>query len=158
MFRLIKRPLIVAILLSALLVIVLFAPHILSLLPTRHNPDFTKDTNRAIITVVNQALRAHYRTYNKDVARSIFSEELIQRIEDGEFRGLRDRQMFMRRVDRNYMQTLEYVASRESGERLLLVQVRVYESFSDMRTLIHWYWIKRNLDGTYIIVDIEYDT
>jgi len=140
---------------------IVFVPHIyLTLAPVRHNDNFSDDTNESVIRLVNQALRIHYGSYCRDVAKDIFSDELLQRIDSGRgFTSLREGRRFIRLVDRNYMQSLSYIAVNDRGERLLQVIVRVEEGiFIDPFDLIHWFTIMRCVDGTFIIVDIDYDT
>jgi len=153
--------LVVIVSLPLLFVAVVFAQHIfLSLATVRHNDDFAEDTNSAIISLVDRTLRAYYGRYNRSAASHMLSHELIQRIDsERKFSHFVERRRLFWLADRNYMQSLHYIAVNDRGEKLLLVLVRVEEGILfNMRDRIHQITIKRNVDGTYVIVDIGYDT
>jgi hypothetical protein len=141
-----------------LFLLLIVIPHIYHLLkPIKSNDNFDTETNTAIKKLVNQTLRVYYGTYSSDKAAGLFSEELRQKIEkDVVFSRFHKRNLF-RLIDRNYMQSLVHLSDNDAGEAFFFVIVRVYEGLVFGGTTIHQMSIKRETDGYYIIVNIEYD-
>lgn len=144
-----------------LFAILLFSPHIFNrIAPVRHNDDFPTETNRAIISLVNQLMQIDYGQFDRDVASAIFADELFEQVDSERgFTHIREHTLFFRIIDRDYMQTLSRIASNDYGETLYRLRVRVYGGLIDDHRLrrIHWITIMRSSDDLYVIVDIEYD-
>jgi len=157
--------LIAIVVIIVIFVSLLFFPHISTrLAPVRYNAEYSAETNRAIISLVNQLMRIHYGQFDQSIAELIFSDELIAKMEsEGRLMAMKEDTLPLRIVDRNYMQTLRRIAVNDNGDSLYHVRVRVYGgllSRSDGRheyRRIHSLTIMRNVDDTYVIIGIDYD-
>jgi len=101
----------------------LFSSLILGYVPflrTRHNTNFERELNIAIINLVEQVVDIQYRTHCLESLELIFTEELMERYDDAHPNFFRNETFFF--VNRNYMRTLHY-----ADDDRWYVNVRIHE-------------------------------
>ena len=114
-------------------------------LRTRHNTNFERELNVAIINLVEQVIDIQYRTHCLESLELIFTEELMENYDDFHPHFFRNETFFF--VNRNYMRTLYYL-----GEGRWDVIVRIHEgSLRTGNSFFLYLTIVRGENGSYMV-------
>ena len=78
--------------------------------PIRHNRNFSKELNQAVINLVDQVITIQYKTHCQETLVKIFTEELIKNYDNYIHNFFREESFYF---NKNYMQTLHYIDNNQ---------------------------------------------
>lgn len=116
----------------------------------KDNENFDKEINNVVKDLVEQVIMVQYKTHSADTLEKIFTEELLQELEDFYPYFYRNESFYF--VNRNYMRTL-----RRSEEDRWYVVVGIHEGLLFGDSFFLHIGIIQKEDGSYVISFIGKD-
>ena len=117
----------------------------------RSNPAFDQEINDSVKELVSQLIRIKYRTHDEEALEKIFTEELIENLDNIYPDFFQDVSFYF--VNGNYMRTLYYY-----DDNLWYVIVRIYEGLLFKNSFQIAIGITQREDGTYVISFVGKDS
>ena len=114
---------------------------------TRHNKDFDKEQNKAMIHLVEQVFDARYKTHSVETLEKIFTEELLENYDNYIHNFFQEGPFY---YNKNYMKTIHFT---EENQWTVIVSMHEGGLMSGNSYFLHVTIIKTE-DGSYLISSI----